>query len=209
MLTEDLTPSAAILGVKQVKADALIPDRTYLFFSHTIKGQSENMELLDACLAKRVRLVDYECVRAAGQSSSPRLIAFGEFAGRAGLINGLRGLGLRMLALGHSSPFLAVAPTYAYQDYADACRGVARARRHVHTHAHATHTDGRTDTRTHARTDTRTGTAASARGHPSRSAAPRRVRGQARSPRWAIGCTRAACPRRLRRSSLASPARAT
>ena len=124
VLSEDLTPAAAILGVKQVPADALIPERTYLFFSHTIKAQPENMELLDACLEKRVRLIDYECVRQDGNQSAPRLIAFGEFAGRAGMINGLRGVGMRLLALGHSSPFLSIGPAHSYDSYADVRRAL-------------------------------------------------------------------------------------
>lgn len=37
-----------------------MPDRSYLFFSHTIKAQPYNMPLLDAVLDKNVRLFDYE-----------------------------------------------------------------------------------------------------------------------------------------------------
>ena len=33
-----------------------------MFFSHTIKGQEQNMQLLDALLEKNIRLIDYECV---------------------------------------------------------------------------------------------------------------------------------------------------
>ena len=58
----DLSECSVILGVKQVPAQDLLPDKTYMFFSHTIKGQEENMPLLDACLKQRVRLVDYECI---------------------------------------------------------------------------------------------------------------------------------------------------
>ena len=36
-----------LLGVKRVASeDDLIPDKTYMFFSHVIKGQPENMGLL-------------------------------------------------------------------------------------------------------------------------------------------------------------------
>lgn len=41
-----------ILGVKQIPIDLLLPDKTYAFFSHTIKAQEENMPLLDALLEK-------------------------------------------------------------------------------------------------------------------------------------------------------------
>lgn len=58
----DLSECSVILGVKQVPVKDLLPGKTYMFFSHTIKGQEENMPLLDACLKQRVRLVDYECI---------------------------------------------------------------------------------------------------------------------------------------------------
>ena len=39
LITEDLTPASTILAVKEVPEDLLIPNRTYVFFSHTIKAQ--------------------------------------------------------------------------------------------------------------------------------------------------------------------------
>jgi alpha-aminoadipic semialdehyde synthase len=35
-----------------------------------------------------------------------RVVAFGKYAGVAGMINILHGLGLRLLALGHHTPFM-------------------------------------------------------------------------------------------------------
>jgi len=125
-ITEDLSSASAILGVKQVPVDALLPGKTYVMFSHTVKAQPENMRLLDACLERRIRLIDYECVRREGKTSAPRLIAFGEFAGKSGLINGLRGVGERLLSLGHSTPFLSIGATYSYPDYKAACDALAR-----------------------------------------------------------------------------------
>ena len=61
-IRNDLSECSVILGVKQVPVADLLPDKTYMFFSHTIKGQQENMPLLDECLQKNVRLVDYECI---------------------------------------------------------------------------------------------------------------------------------------------------
>ena len=43
LLTEDLMPSHAILGVKQPRCGGLLEGKTYLFFSHVIKAQAENM----------------------------------------------------------------------------------------------------------------------------------------------------------------------
>ena len=55
--------ACVVLGVKQVPIDSLLSDRSYIFFSHTIKAQAENMPLLRACLEKNIRLFDYECIR--------------------------------------------------------------------------------------------------------------------------------------------------
>ena len=123
-ITSDLSGASAILGVKQPTRGTLLDDKTYLVFSHVIKAQDENMQLLDEFLAKRCRLIDYECVREGGESSAPRLIAFGGFAGKSGIINGMRGLGLRLLNLGYSTPFLSVGPAYSYIDYCDAKRAI-------------------------------------------------------------------------------------
>ena len=54
--------AAVILAVKEVPVHKLIPNRTYMFFSHTIKAQEYNMPLLDAVLENNIRLLDYECI---------------------------------------------------------------------------------------------------------------------------------------------------
>lgn len=113
VITEDLTPASLIIGVKAVPIDLLIPDKTYAFFSHTIKAQEANMPLLDAMLDKNIRIVDYEkMVDAKGQ----RVCAFGKFAGVGGMINILHGLGLRLLALGHHTPFMYMGATHNYKN---------------------------------------------------------------------------------------------
>jgi len=126
-LTEDLSPAGVVLGVKQVPIEALLPERTYVFFSHVIKAQPENMDLLDAVLARKVRLVDYEVINEGGRRNGPRLIAFGRFAGCAGMVGGLRGLGQRLLSLGYSTPLLSVGSAYMYRDLDAAKKAVTEA----------------------------------------------------------------------------------
>jgi alpha-aminoadipic semialdehyde synthase len=48
-------------------------------------------------------MADYECIL---DSNSRRIVAFGKFAGICGMINILHGLGIRLLALGHHTPFM-------------------------------------------------------------------------------------------------------
>lgn len=102
-----------IFGVKQVPVDALIPGKTYCMFSHTIKAQESNMPLLDAIIEKNIRLVDYEKLM---DRNGLRLVAFGKYAGVAGMVNILHGLGLRLLALGHHTPFMQISPAHNYRN---------------------------------------------------------------------------------------------
>ena len=81
-----------LLGVKEVPLDELIPDTTYLFFSHTYKLQPYNAKLLRTIVNKRIRLIDYELIK---RSNGRRVIGFGRWAGIVGAYNGLRAWGLR------------------------------------------------------------------------------------------------------------------
>ena len=81
-----------LLGVKEVPIDALIPNKKYFFFSHTIKKQPYNRDLLRAVLEKNISLYDHEVITSA---SGQRLVAFGRYAGLVGAYNGLRTYGLK------------------------------------------------------------------------------------------------------------------
>lgn len=126
-VSDDLAPASVILGIKQVPVPSLLPDKTYLFFSHTVKAQAENMALLDAVLERKVRLIDYECITQGGERGGRRLLAFGRNAGRAGMLAGMRGLGERLLNLGISTPFVNIASAYMYSDLDHARDAVERA----------------------------------------------------------------------------------
>jgi len=91
-LQHDITDCDVLLGVKEVEPEYLIPDKTYLFFSHTIKKQPHNRELLKTALKKRVRLIDYETLT---DSEGLRLIGFGRWAGLVGAYNGIRAYCMR------------------------------------------------------------------------------------------------------------------
>jgi len=110
-ISEDLSECGLILGIKQPKMENILPDRAYAFFSHSHKAQPENMPLLDKVLSQRVSLYDYELI--VGKNGK-RLLAFGTYAGRTGMIDFLRGLGERFLNLGYSTPFLSLGSSYMY-----------------------------------------------------------------------------------------------
>ena len=55
-----MSDANVIFGVKEVPIDNLLPNKTYFFFSHTIKAQPYNMPLLDTLLERNIRMVDFE-----------------------------------------------------------------------------------------------------------------------------------------------------
>ncbi|MDN5212634.1 NAD(P)-dependent oxidoreductase [Fulvivirgaceae bacterium BMA12] len=91
-LTDDVSGCDVLLGVKEVPISDLIADKTYFFFSHTIKKQEYNRSLLQAIVQKKITLIDYECLT---DLSGRRLIAFGRYAGIVGAYNGILTYGKR------------------------------------------------------------------------------------------------------------------
>ena len=91
-VVKDLSGCDVLLGVKEVPLNELIPDTTYLFFSHTYKLQPYNAKLLRTIVDKQVRLIDYELIK---RANGRRVIGFGRWAGIVGAYNGLRAWGMR------------------------------------------------------------------------------------------------------------------
>jgi alanine dehydrogenase len=89
---ENISDCDVLLGVKEVPIDALIPNKKYFFFSHTIKKQPYNRKLLQAVLEKNIALYDHEVITA---KTGQRLVAFGRYAGIVGAYNGVRAYGLK------------------------------------------------------------------------------------------------------------------
>jgi len=99
---EDVTSADILLGIKEVPITELIADKTYMFFSHTMKKQTYNRGLLQAILQKNIRLIDYECLV---DDLGVRVVAFGRFAGIVGAYNG-------MLTYGKRSGLFDLKPAY-------------------------------------------------------------------------------------------------
>lgn len=89
---DNLDDCDILLGIKEVPVDQLLADKTYLFFSHTKKKQPHNQGLLKAILAKKITLIDYECLE---HDDGQRIIGFGFFAGVVGAHNGMMAYGNR------------------------------------------------------------------------------------------------------------------
>jgi alanine dehydrogenase len=90
--TEEMSSCDVLFGVKEVPVEALIPNKKYFFFSHTIKKQPYNRDLLNAILDKNITLYDHETII---KENGARLIGFGRYAGIVGAYNGFRAIGLK------------------------------------------------------------------------------------------------------------------
>lgn len=88
----DVSDCDILMGIKEVPIADLIPNKTYLFFSHTIKKQPYNKKLLQEILKRKIRLIDYETLK---DRLGNRLVAFGRYAGIVGAYNGLWTYGKR------------------------------------------------------------------------------------------------------------------
>ena len=91
-MEEDLSNCDYLMGVKEVPLDMLIPNKSYFFFSHTLKKQPHNAKLLKTILEKKIRLIDYETLKG---TDGKRIIGFGRYAGIVGAYHGFRTLGLK------------------------------------------------------------------------------------------------------------------
>ena len=91
-VTEDLKDCNLLLGIKEVPIPQLIPNKKYLFFSHTKKKQSYNQALMHAMMDLGITLIDYECLE---HKDGQRIIGFGFFAGIVGAHNGIMTYGNR------------------------------------------------------------------------------------------------------------------
>lgn len=121
-IVDEVTDSDIVIGVKEMPIGYFKKDKTYIFFSHTIKGQPYNMPLLQDILNSGANLIDYEKIE---DEQGRRLIFFGHFAGLAGMINSLWALGQRWRKMGIDTPLLKIQQTHHYDSLEDA-KGVIR-----------------------------------------------------------------------------------
>ena len=110
-VVDNLKEHQVIFGIKEVPVERVEANKTYVIFSHVIKGQPHNMPLLKKMMENNCNLIDYECIV---NEENKRLIFFGRFAGLAGMLNSLWAFGLRMQHLGVETPFSKLKQMYTY-----------------------------------------------------------------------------------------------
>jgi saccharopine dehydrogenase (NAD+, L-lysine forming) len=123
ILRESLQDCEIVFAVKEVPINFLQSNKVFFFFSHTIKGQSYNMELLQTCLNRHITIVDYECI---ADDDCRRIVFFGKHAGYAGMIDSLAALGNRLEHEGHKGPLSRVKSTWQYDSLASARKEIAK-----------------------------------------------------------------------------------
>lgn len=91
-VSEDMASCDILFGIKEVPVKKLIAGKTYVFFSHTIKKQPHNKEMLMAIIKKNIRLIDYECLT---WPTGARVLGFGKYAGLVGTYETIKALGIK------------------------------------------------------------------------------------------------------------------
>jgi len=131
-INEDLSKTSVVFAIKEIPIHFFKPGKTYVFFSHTIKGQIYNMPMLKKMMELKCNLIDYEKIT---DDKGRRLVFFGKFAGLAGMIDTLWAFGLRMKWKGINTPFSEVKQTIHYRDLNDA-------KKHIKEVGHKIQQDG-------------------------------------------------------------------
>jgi len=102
-ISEDLSPADVIFGLKEIDVDKILPNKTYLFFSHTHKGQQKNKAMLQSFVENNSTVIDFELIRT---DKNMRLVtAFTYNAGYSGMVDSLWTLGNRLKINGVPNPF--------------------------------------------------------------------------------------------------------
>jgi len=112
----NLSPSSIVFAVKEIPIYLFEPGKIYVFFSHTIKGQKQNMPMLKKMMKLGCTLIDYEKIV---DKNGKRLVFFGKFAGLAGMVDALWIFGQRANWEKINTPFNKINQTINYKNLED------------------------------------------------------------------------------------------
>ncbi len=118
---EEMASASAIFAVKEIPIHLLERGKTYIFFSHTIKGQPYNMEMLQRLMDLECNLIDYERM---SDDNNARLITFSVYAGRAGMIETLYAFSQKMALKGMHTPLENIQQAYQYNSESEAMKAI-------------------------------------------------------------------------------------
>ena len=110
-IEDDLSQADVAFAVKEIPARLLEKGKTYVFFSHTVKGQPYNMKMLNRLMELQCNLIDYERM---SDHRNARIITFSVYAGLAGMIETLHAFGRKMKLQGYHTPLERIKQAYQY-----------------------------------------------------------------------------------------------
>jgi alpha-aminoadipic semialdehyde synthase len=122
-INEDLSSSPIVFAIKEIPIDFFELGKTYVFFSHTIKGQKHNMPMLKKMMELRCNLIDYEKIT---DEKGRRLVFFGRYAGLAGMIDTIWAFGQRMRWKEVKTPFADIKQTIHYSNLDEAKKHIIK-----------------------------------------------------------------------------------
>ncbi len=125
---ESLSDCPLVFGVKEIPPEKIEPGTSYVFFSHTHKGQPSGMPLLKTLIERKCTLIDYEIIC---NEKGQRLIFFGRYAGLAGMLDTFWAFGKRLEAEGRSTPFAFLRRAFEYHSLDEARKDVGRVAREI------------------------------------------------------------------------------
>ncbi len=120
---ENLSPCSVVFALKEIPVELVEKDKVYVFFSHTAKGQAQNMSMLKRMMDLGCSLIDYEKMV---DEKGRRVLYFGNYAGHAGMVDTLWALGRRLDAEGMANPFTILQPTHRYKNLVEAKEAVGK-----------------------------------------------------------------------------------
>lgn len=126
IVSDDLSECNLILGIKKPREQSLLPNKTYMCFSHTRKGRTDHPNFLEKILEKNIRFIDYDCIKDSSSNNAETncLVSFSKISGIAGTINILKGIGELLLSRNISTPFIFTKLAHMYSSEKDALESV-------------------------------------------------------------------------------------
>ncbi|PIU58070.1 MAG: hypothetical protein COS89_02300 [Deltaproteobacteria bacterium CG07_land_8_20_14_0_80_38_7] len=130
-ISEDLSQCDIIFAVKEIPEHLIQNKKVYIFFSHTIKGQSHNMPMLKRIIDSKSTLIDYEKIL---DKNNKKIIFFGKYAGLAGMIDTLMAFGQKISYKGIKNPFEKIKQAIKCKNLDDAIKNISAAGKQIEKH---------------------------------------------------------------------------
>ena len=128
-IVDRFSKASFLLGIKTPRTEDLYANKIYMIFSHTLKGQFQNIPFLKTCLRKDITLIDYEKIT---DSFGRRLVYFGRFAGICGAVDSLFYFGKKLEWKGLRNPFSSLKPANEYSSLKALKQSVIKAADIIH-----------------------------------------------------------------------------